>query len=116
VLARLWNQPEEPRAAPKPLPPTALDTHCQPEPEPQLPTDVANRGRNRGQERARVYHIYPTRPAGAETHARELLTSIQEHAPEGRGGYVPRGELERYYRRELCSLRGWEPLNWVAVA
>ena len=117
MLARLWKQAEEPRAAPQPSPATdVVDTHWQPEPEPLPPTDVANRGRKRCQKRGRIYHIYPKLPAEAELHARELLASIQQHAPEGRGDYVPQAELERYYEREFCSLRGWKPLSWVAVA
>ena len=37
-------------------------------------------------------HIYPKRASDAETHARKLIVSIQEHAPEGRGDYVPQAE------------------------
>jgi hypothetical protein len=115
VRALRWRQADEPTA--KPLPDTAVvDPHCQHEPEPLPQTDVANSGPDRGRDRARVYHIYPTRPSNAELHARELLASIQQHAPEGRGDYVPQAELERYYNRDLCRERGWEPLHWVAIA
>ena len=115
LARRLWKRSEDP--APEPLPPIeVVDTRCQPEPEPLLPTDVGNRCQDRGRERVRVYHIYPTRASDAETHARELIASLKVHAPEGRGDYVPQAELERYYKRELCNLRGWQPLNWVAIA
>jgi uncharacterized protein with PIN domain len=49
-------------------------------------------------------------------HARSLLAFIQEECPDYIGGYVPRPDLERFYRNDLCGREAWKPRHWTAIA
>jgi hypothetical protein len=107
VLARLWKPIGAADPLPKPLPLTVVVNRCA---EP-LPRTVAQTlGRERRQKRV----LKP--PSQPSMHARALLAFIQEECPQYIGGYVPRPDLERFYRGDVCRREGWEPYHWTAIA
>ena len=112
MLARLWRQTEDPTTA-KPTPLSAVayqSTQSLP------PTIAADHCQKRRQKRVRVCRLYPKPQSQASIHARALLAFIREECPEYVGGYVPRPDLERFYRRDLCAREGWEPHHWSSIA
>ena len=114
MLARLWTRHEVGAdTTPKPLPPTLAAHHCA---EPTSPTVVPNQSRKRRQKRDRVCRLYARPEPQPLLHARALLAFIQEECPDYIGGYVPRPDMEMFYRRDLCDREGWEPFHWTAVA
>jgi hypothetical protein len=98
---------------PKPLPLTVVADRCL---EPVAAADARDPSPKRRQKRVRVCRLYPKPPSEPLIHARALLAFIQEWSPEFVGGYVPRPDLEKLYRRDLCNLKGWEPFHWTAIA
>jgi hypothetical protein len=113
VLARLWRRTEDPDTVAKPMPLTVA-AHCCPQPlPPTIATDLCQKRRRK---RVRVCRLYPKPQSQASIHARALLAFIQEECPEYVGGYVPRPDLERFYRRDLCTREGWGPHHWTAIA
>ena len=113
MLARLWRRTEDPDTVPKPLPLTVFADRC---PEP-LPRTVAQTlGRKRCQKRIRVCRLYLKPPSPASIHARALLAFIQEECPQYIGGYVPRPDLEKFYRSDVCRGEGWQPYHWTTIA
>ena len=113
MLARLWRRAEELDTVPKPLPPTVVANRCA---EP-LPRTVAQTlSRERRQKRVRVCRLYPKPAAKPLLHAQALLAFIQEECPQYVGGYVPRPDLEKFYRGDVCRREGWEPYHWTAIA
>ena len=114
MLTRLLRRSElEVQPALKPLP-LSVVTNPRPQSTPHCP--VRNLSPKRRQKRVRVCRLYPTPPSEPLIHARALLAFIQEHSPEYGGGYVPRPDLEKFYRRDLCNLKGWKPFRWTAIA
>jgi hypothetical protein len=107
VLARLWRRTEDPDTVAKPTPLTvAADCSTQRLP----PTIAANHCQKRRRKRVPVCRLYLNPPSQASIHARTLLAFVQEECPEYVGGYVPRPDLEKCYRRDLCAREGW-PLD-----
>ena len=41
---------------------------------------------------------------------------IQDECPEFVGAYVPRPDLERFYRYDVCGKEDWKPLHWTGIA
>jgi hypothetical protein len=113
VLARLWRRTEGPDTVAKPTP---LSVVANPRTQLLPPTIAADHCQKRRQKRVRVCRLYPKPQSQASIHARTLLAFIQEECPEYVGGYVPRPDLERFYRRDLCTREGWEPHHWTAIA
>jgi hypothetical protein len=113
VLARLWRRTEDPDTVAKPMPLTVV-ADCSTQPLP--PTIAANRCQKRRRKRVRVCRLYLKPPSQASIHARTLLAFVQEECPEYVGGYVPRPDLEKCYRRDLCAREGWKPRHWTAIA
>jgi hypothetical protein len=114
VLTRLWRRSDrlwEP--ALKPMPPTVVVYRCN---EPLSQTAAPNPSRMPRQKRVRICRLYAAAQPQPLAHAKALLDFIQEECPEFVGGYVPHQDLDRFYRRDLCSMRGWTPLHWTAVA
>ena len=64
----------------------------------------------------RICRLYVTKPSEPLVHTQALLAFIQEECPNFVGGYVPRLDLERFYRHDLCNLKGWTPRHWTAIA
>ena len=113
MLARLWTRSdriEEPSS--QPLPPTVAATTAGSWVRSAAPTE----GLKRRPKPVRICRLYVTSPSEPLVHARALLAFIQEECPNFVGGYVPRLDLERFYRQDLCNLRGWTPRNWTAIA
>jgi hypothetical protein len=102
VLARLWRQTEDPTTA-KPTPLSAVAYQST---QSLSPTIAADHCQKRRQKRVRVCRMYPKPQSQASIHARALLAFIREECPEYVGGYVPRPDLERFYRRDLCAREG----------
>lgn len=113
MLARLWRRTEDQDTAPKPLPLSVVANRCA-EPLPRTVTESIVQKRR--QKRVRVCRLYPQMPSPALIHARALIAFIQEQCPDYIGGYVPRPDLERFYRRDLCYREGWSPRHWTAIA
>jgi len=114
VLARLWRPTDfKTEPAPKPLPLIGVANLCL---DPVSPTAAPSPAPKRRSKRVRVCRLYPKPPSQPLIHAGALLAFIQEYSPEFVGGYVPRPDLERFYRRDLCKLKGWEPYHWTAIA
>ena len=111
MLARLWTRHEvDADTPPKPLPPTVAANRCT---EPTSPTVVPNQSRKRCQKRDRICRLYAKPEAQPLLHARALLAFIQEECPDYLGGYVPRPDMERFYRHDLCTREGWEPVSYT---
>ena len=114
MLARLWKQPYlEANKVERPVPPSSAAHHC---PQSLSSTAASNRSRKRRQKPVRVCRLYPTPPSPSLAHARALLVFIQEECPEFVGAYVPRPDLERFYRQDVCAREGWKPLHWTGIA
>ncbi len=113
MLARLWRRTEDPDTVPQPMSLTVA-THCSTDPPP--PTVAPDRCPKRRHKRVRVCRLYPKPVSQASIHARAILAFIQEECPEYVGGYVPRPDLEKFYRQDVCSRYGWPPHHWTAIA
>lgn len=114
MLARLWKRTDtEAETAPEPMPQTVV---VNPRALPASPTDALKPCRKRRSKRVQVCRLYPKPPPKTQVHARALLAFIQEECPQFIGGYVPRPDLERFYRRDLCAREGWEPFHWTGIA
>jgi len=113
VLARLWRRTEDADTVSKPLP---LNIVANSSPEHLPLTDASNHCRKRRQKRVRVCRLYREPPSQAAIHARALLVFIQDGCPDYVGGYVPRPDLERFYRHDVCPHKGWKPQHWTAIA
>ena len=114
MLARLWKQPYlEADTVQRPVPPSSAAHHC---PQSLSSTPASNRSRKRRQKPVRVCRLYPTPPSPSLAHARALLVFIQDECPEFVGAYVPRPDLERFYRHDVCTREGWAPLHWTGIA
>ena len=113
MLARLWTRSDridEPSS--QPLPPTVAATTDGSLVQSAAPID----GPKRRPKPVRICRLYVTTPSEPLVHAEALLAFIQEECPNFVGGYVPRLDLERFYRQDLCNLKGWTPRNWTAIA
>ena len=113
MLARMWRQTEDSTTALKPPPPSAV---AYPSTQSPPPTVAADHCQKRRQKRLRVCRLYAEPPSPPLIHARALLAFIQEECPDYVGGYVPRPDLERFYRNDLCEREGWKPRHWTAIA
>ena len=113
MLARLWTRSdriEEPSS--QPLPPTVAATLAGSLVQSAAPID----GAKRRPKPVRICRLYVASPSEPLVHARALLAFIQEECPNFVGGYVPRSDLEKFYRNDPCNLNGWAPHHWTAIA
>ncbi len=113
MLARLLRRTEHPDTVTKPTP---LSVVAYPSTESLLPTTEPDHCRKRRQKRVRVCRLYREPFSEAMIHAGALLAFIQEECPDFIGGYVPRPDLERFYRNDLCEREAWKPRHWTAIA
>ena len=106
---RLWTRPDRiEELSSQPLPPTVAASLVQ--------SDAPIDGPKRRPKPVRICRLYVTTPSEPLVHARALLAFIQEECPNFVGGYVPRSDLERFYRNDLCNLNGWTPRHWTTIA
>ncbi len=103
MLARLLRK-DDLQVVPKPLPPTLVSIPRQ------------NQNFKRRSKQVRVCRLYPQPQPERLINAKALLAFIQEHSPETIGGYVPCADLDRFYRQDLCDLKGWKPRHWTGIA
>jgi hypothetical protein len=109
----MWRRTEDPDKVGKPTP-LSVVTH--PSTQSLPPTFAADHCQKRGQKRVRICRLYLKPQSQVSIHARALLAFIRKECPEFVGGYVPRPDLERFYRRDLCAREGWQPHHWTAIA
>ena len=113
MLARLWTRSDRiEEIAPQPLEPTVAATTA----GSLVQSAATTGGLKRRPKPVRICRLYVTEPSEPLVHARALLAFIQEECPNFVGGYVPRPDLERFYRHDLCNLKGWAPHHWTAIA
>ena len=113
MLARLWTRSDRvEELTPQPLPPTVATTAAGFLVQSATPID----GPKRRPKPVRICRLYVMTPSEPLIHARALLAFIQEECPNFVGGYVPRPDLEKFYRHDLCNLKGWAPHHWTAIA
>ena len=113
MLARLWTRSDRiEELSSQPLPATVAATMA----GSLVQSADTTEGLKRRPKPVRICRLYVTSPSEPLVHARALLAFIQEECPNFVGGYVPRLDLERFYRQDLCNLRGWTPRNWTAIA
>lgn len=102
MLSRLFRTEE--LASPKPLHPTLVSIAAQ------------NPSPKRRRNHYRICRLYRQPEPETRIHARALVAFIQEHCADAIGAYIPCCDLDRFYREDLCALKGWEARHWTAVA
>ena len=124
MLRALWRR-SEPVAEPLPEPVAmtgAVDPYQQSVTstgafDPSFQPGARTAARKRRRKPVEVKSLYPRateREPLRLTHARALLTLIQQECPQLIGQFVWQSELETTYA-ELCEMRGWQPFHWTGI-